>query len=77
MKIVFLSTGLNVGGAEIMLYNLLSKIDRDRFKPIVVSLVDRGIYGDKIAKLDIPVQQCQNVNGQTFFVFAQAIHLDY
>ncbi|ARV62585.1 glycoside hydrolase [Nostocales cyanobacterium HT-58-2] len=48
-------TGLSVGGAERMLYNLLSKIDRLCFEPIVVSLMDRGTLGDRIEALGIPV----------------------
>jgi glycosyltransferase involved in cell wall biosynthesis len=55
MKIVYVATGLNMGGAEIMLYNLLSTIDRDRFEPIVISLMDKGVFGKQIEHLDIPV----------------------
>ncbi len=55
MKIVHIITGLSVGGAEMMLYNLLSRTHRDRFYPIVVSLMDRGTLGDRILALDIPV----------------------
>lgn len=55
MKILYLVTGLYTGGAEIMLYNLLAQIDRQRFSPVVVSLIDRGTLGDRIAALDIPV----------------------
>lgn len=55
MRVVFLSTGLYTGGAERMLYNLLSKINRERFSPVVVSLMDRGTWGDRIESLGIPV----------------------
>jgi glycosyltransferase involved in cell wall biosynthesis len=48
-------TGLSTGGAERMLYNLLSKTNRHRFEPVVVSLMDRGTYGDRIEALSIPV----------------------
>ncbi|MDV2991081.1 MAG: putative glycosyltransferase EpsF [Chroococcidiopsis sp. SAG 2025] len=48
-------TGLYTGGAEMMLYKLLSKMNRDRFSPVVISLMDRGTLGDRIAALDIPV----------------------
>ncbi|BAY30337.1 group 1 glycosyl transferase [Nostoc carneum NIES-2107] len=43
------------GGGQRMLYNLLLKTNRLRFEPIVISLMDRGIYGDRIEALDIPV----------------------
>nr|WP_279239674.1 glycosyltransferase [Scytonema sp. UIC 10036] len=48
-------TGLSIGGAEMMLYKLLSKTNRMRFKPIVVSLMDCGALGNRIAALGIPV----------------------
>lgn len=38
-----------------MLYSLLSKTNRERFEPIVVSLMDRGKYADRIEALGIPV----------------------
>jgi glycosyltransferase involved in cell wall biosynthesis len=54
-KILHLTTGLGMGGAEKMLYNLLSKTNRHQFEPIVLSLIDRGVWGDRISALDIPV----------------------
>jgi glycosyltransferase involved in cell wall biosynthesis len=55
MKIVYAIVGLTTGGAEIMLYRILSKINRDRFSPYVVCLMDRGTLGDRIEALGIPV----------------------
>ncbi len=55
MKILYVSTGLDAGGAQMMLYQMLSKLDRQRFDPVVISLLDQGIYGDRIAALGIPV----------------------
>ena len=55
MKIIHIITGLTTGGAEMMLYKVLSEIDRERFSPIVVSLMDRGTLGDRIEALGIPV----------------------
>lgn len=53
--IVHIITGLSTGGAETVLYNLLSRTDQVKFKPVVVSLMDRGTLGDRISVLDIPV----------------------
>jgi glycosyltransferase involved in cell wall biosynthesis len=53
--ICHLTTGLNIGGAETMLCNLLSKSNRELFSPIVISLMDRGRFGDRIESLGIPV----------------------
>lgn len=54
-SILYLITGLSTGGAEMMLYKLLSRINRERFSPVVVSLMDRGTLGDRIKALGIPV----------------------
>lgn len=53
--LLYIITGLFTGGAERMLYNLLSKINRERYNPAVVSLMDRGTWGDRIEALGIPV----------------------
>ncbi len=55
IKLVFIITGLSTGGAEMMLYKLLSRIDRDLFHPAVISLKDSGTLGNRIEALDIPV----------------------
>lgn len=55
--ICHLITGLTTGGAEMMLYKLLSGVNRERFNPIVVSLMDGGTLGDHIQTLDVPVYQ--------------------
>lgn len=52
--------GLSIGGAEIMLYNLLSRSDRKRFQPVVVSLMDRGNLSDRVEELGIQVY-CLNM----------------
>jgi glycosyltransferase involved in cell wall biosynthesis len=54
-KLIHLITGLNTGGAEMMLYKLLSQIDRERFDIKVISLTDVGPVGEKIWGLEIPV----------------------
>ena len=42
IKIVHIITGLEAGGAEVMLANLLSRSDRKSFDPSVISLTNRG-----------------------------------
>ncbi|MCC0177423.1 glycosyltransferase [Waterburya agarophytonicola K14] len=64
MKIVYLTTGLNMGGAEVMLYNLLSKIDRDLFEPTIISLMDKGVFGEQIEQLGIPVHSAGMLVGK-------------
>jgi glycosyltransferase involved in cell wall biosynthesis len=55
MKLLYVTTGLDSGGAQMMLYNLLSRMDRDRFDPIVISLMGQGLWGDRIESLGVPV----------------------
>jgi glycosyltransferase involved in cell wall biosynthesis len=58
VRIAHVITGLNTGGAETMLYKLLSRMDRTRFDPLVVSLADNGSLAVRIAALNIPVFSC-------------------
>lgn len=60
IKILFVITGLNQGGAEEMIFKLLTYIDKNKFECVVVSMRDTGCYGAKIAKLNMPVY-CLNI----------------
>lgn len=53
--VLHIITGLSTGGAEWMLYHLLNKTNRSKITPVVVSLMDRGSLGDRIAELDISI----------------------
>lgn len=53
--VLHIITSLSTGGAEMMLHKLLSSINREKFKPVVISLTDKGTLGNKIEALDIPV----------------------
>jgi glycosyltransferase involved in cell wall biosynthesis len=55
VQIVFIITGLSTGGAEMMLYKFLSRIDRDRFCPTVISLIDGGVFALRLKAFDIPI----------------------
>ncbi|MDZ8050453.1 MAG: glycosyltransferase family 4 protein [Aulosira sp. ZfuVER01] len=55
MKIVYVTTNLSTGGAQMMLYRLLSRIDRNRFSVAVISLMDCGTVGELVAALNIPI----------------------
>jgi glycosyltransferase involved in cell wall biosynthesis len=52
-KIVFLITGLRLGGAETMLFNLLRRLDYNRFQTTVISLADEGDLGKRFRDLPI------------------------
>jgi glycosyltransferase involved in cell wall biosynthesis len=55
IRVCHIITGLYTGGAETMLYQLLSGTDRRSFEPSVISLVDRGTLGERIEALGVPV----------------------
>jgi glycosyltransferase involved in cell wall biosynthesis len=55
-KMAHLITDLSTGGADMMLYKLVSSMDRDKFEMQVVSLTDIGPIGKKIEDLGIPVR---------------------
>lgn len=56
MKLRQIITGVNAGGAEMMLFNLLTALDRRSYQVEVVSLTDVGTVGERIRALGIPVR---------------------
>lgn len=54
-KILHVISGLDVGGAETMLYRLLAHMDQGRWNSKVISLRTAGPIGSKIRELGIPV----------------------
>jgi glycosyltransferase involved in cell wall biosynthesis len=56
VKVLHVSTSLATGGAQMMLYKLLSRMDRATFETAVVSLVDIGPIGEKIQAMGVPLQ---------------------
>jgi glycosyltransferase involved in cell wall biosynthesis len=55
LHITYVTTGLNIGGAEMMLYRLIASTDRSSFDVSVISLIDKGSIGAQIASLGVPV----------------------
>src|SRR3954471_6873014 len=55
MKVMFIATGLHTGGAELMLYKLLSRFDRARLECEVVNLKGPGRVQELIESLGVPV----------------------
>ena len=56
MKITHVIAGLSMGGAQMMLYKLLSHLDRTAFAAEVISLADVGPLDKKIRALGVPVR---------------------
>ncbi|PAR33701.1 glycoside hydrolase, partial [Vibrio metoecus] len=56
MKVLHIITGLGIGGAEAMLYKLLSELSQDsNSEHIVISMIKPGPYKEKINALGIKV----------------------
>jgi glycosyltransferase involved in cell wall biosynthesis len=56
IKVLHIITDLSAGGAETMLYRLLSKMDTERFENEVISLTSLGDIADKIGSNGVPVR---------------------
>lgn len=65
-KIIHIITGLGSGGAEAMLYKLLKYSNKDLYYHEVISLMDKGVYGNKIEGLGVKVH-CLNLNKKNIF----------
>ena len=55
-RVTHIITDLEIGGAEIMLTNLLSAMDRELFDPDVIALGERGPLALRIEAMGIPVR---------------------
>jgi len=55
MKVVHIITSLNTGGAEMMLLKLLKGMDKNKFSPVVITLMDGGSLRERFISLDIDV----------------------
>src|SRR3990172_2848430 len=59
MRVLHVITGLNLGGAEVMLHRLLQASDRRSSSHDVVSLMDLGIVSERIRQLGIDPRALQ------------------
>jgi glycosyltransferase involved in cell wall biosynthesis len=55
IRILHIINDLAIGGSEMMLYKLLSRTDREKFEPAVISLDGVEKLGEDIRQLGIPV----------------------
>ena len=63
-KPLFLITALGTGGAEMMLAQLLTNLDRKRFAPEVISLIPGGKHSDILQQAGIPVHDLGMIAGK-------------
>ena len=63
MKIMHIITGLELGGAETMLYKLVSSMDKTAFQNIVVTMTNLGPIGKKMVADGIRVEVLKMTRG--------------
>jgi len=69
INILFLEWSLPIGGAERMLYEIISRLDKTKFNPIVCCLYDTGIIGEKLKEQGFTINSCLIRNRFDFSVF--------
>lgn len=57
MKIAHVISGLNIGGAEQVLYRLLALMDREKFEQQVVSLGSGGYFRDAMREMGVRISE--------------------
>ncbi len=70
MKILFVVPGLNKTGPNIVVYNIIKYLDRQRFEPIVLRLLDnkRNTFLKQFEELNIPIYSMNlSTQGSLFF----------
>jgi glycosyltransferase involved in cell wall biosynthesis len=55
IRVLHVITGLQPGGAEHQLVNVVKRLDRSRFEPVVISLTGRGPLAEPLEAAGIPV----------------------
>lgn len=63
MKVLHIITGLTVGGAEMMLFKLLSTMDRSEYPSEVICLSTNDVMGDRIRELGVTVHTLDMKSG--------------
>ena len=51
LRVLFLTTSMPIGGAETLLFNLVSRMDRDRCLPQIACLKELGPLGEQLARI--------------------------
>lgn len=54
-NILIVTSSLHIGGAERVIANLAKHLDKDRFSVTVCHLLERGVIGDEIQAMGIPI----------------------
>ena len=72
-RVIHLITGLERGGAERFLYNLICNGLNKKFNNTVVSLMSDGYYGNLLKKKNVPVYSLNMSRGKINFIAAKKL----
>ncbi|MCD4753844.1 MAG: glycosyltransferase, partial [Anaerolineaceae bacterium] len=68
IKIVFIITDLDIGGAEEMLYQLISRLEKESYAVELISLSKYGVMAQKFMRLGVPIRSLE-MNSKAFNPF--------
>jgi len=71
LRVIHLITSLETGGAQMMLYKLVSSINSHKFESYVISLKNKGTIGENIKNIGIPVYALGLLCGKSLFSACQ------
>lgn len=54
-NILLVASSLHIGGAERVIANLAKCLDKDRFRVTVCHLLEKGVIGEELEKLGVPI----------------------
>lgn len=75
LNILYIIWSLGLGGAERVVINLAKGLDKNRFKPIVCCLNDKGIFAEELEREGIKVIALNKKQGLDFGVIAKIIEV--
>jgi len=68
IKVTYIITCLDTGGAEMMLYKLLNGMDQTQFSPVVITLMDGGTLRQRFVDMGIDVYSLGMKRGTPSFM---------
>lgn len=75
VNILYLVIGLGIGGTEIQLLELLKKLDREKYNPVVCCIKEKGVLADDIEKMGIRVESLSIRNRFNFLALSRLVRI--
>ncbi len=75
INILYLIIGLEIGGTEIQLLELLKKLDRKKYNPMVCCMKKRGVLADDMEKMGIKIESLNIRNRFNFLALPRLVKI--